>query len=155
MKIVMVCTERDSLVWRWHYQPTKITLSYKNHNNSIVICVSTVIKLRRLDVHCSYCYLKWQTTLWLKKFFRMFSLALGLKGFILCPLSVLTVGACRKNVGALTFSFPVNILYTSMRSPHNVSSHARYCDPSRLFVTPPSVSSTGWAKKSEPQMLYT
>jgi len=39
----------------------------------------------------------------------MFSLALGLKSFI---LSVLTVGACWKNVDAF-FSFPVNILYTS------------------------------------------
>jgi len=63
---------------------------------------------------CCFNNMLWQidTLWWLKKFLWMFSLTLDLKSFILCPLGMLNVGACWKNIDALTFSFPVSILYT-------------------------------------------
>ena len=71
-------------------------------------------------------------TRWLKQFFRMFSLALGLKSFILCPLSVLTVRAYWKNVDALTFSSSDSTSADGWSSPlSTLTSSSRSCHPRR------------------------
>jgi len=57
------------------------------------------------------------TTRWLKKNFLTFNLDLLTEIFILCPLRLCALSDSSKNLLFSMFSFPVSILYVSVRSP--------------------------------------